>query len=134
MQEMMQKVLNVNKIIYLFMFLMFINCGVKKISEQQKSEYSTEKFKTLDSLDSWITVKTYDNEISYGTLIPIIKINKLYFFDDGIETFNVEGSKHNIRISHIGKIPITIKDLVVKKGDSIVINAYLKDDPTPIVD
>ncbi|WP_299005544.1 hypothetical protein [uncultured Tenacibaculum sp.] len=119
--------------VILFIYLFITGCYTSKktVSDTTSSSYEIKKFK---SSDNWITINAYDNEISYGKLIPIIKINKLYFFDDGIETFNVEGSKHNIRISHIGKIPITIKDLVVKKGDSIVINAYLKDDPTPIVD
>ncbi|WP_440120736.1 hypothetical protein [Tenacibaculum sp. Ill] len=39
-----------------------------------------------------------------------------------------------LEIAFIGKITINIKDLVIKQGDSIVINAYLKQYPTPIVD
>ncbi|WP_428743461.1 hypothetical protein [Tenacibaculum sp.] len=126
----MQKVLNVHSFIYLLTYLFITGCANSRVKVTQ-GNYSIKKFK---SSDSWITINAYDNEISYGALTPIIKINKLYFHNEGIKTFNVEDSNYGIRISHIGKISIEIKDLVVKKGDSIVINAYLKDDPTPIVD
>ncbi|MGG8498152.1 hypothetical protein ACQY1Q_17260 [Tenacibaculum sp. TC6] len=130
MLKAMRKVLNVHSFIYLFIYLFITGCYTNRIKVTQNN-YSIKKFK---SSDNWITINAYDNEISYGTLIPIIKINKLYFLNEGIKTFNVEDSNYNIQISHFGKIPINIKNLVVKKGDSIVINAYLKDDPTPISD
>ncbi len=134
MQKAMQKVLNARNFICLFTCILIMSCHTSKNTINNKIPSSSYEIKKFKSSDNWITINAYDNEISYGKLIPIIKINKLYFFNDGIKTFNVVESKHNIQISHIGKIPITIKDLVVKKGDSIVINAYLKQDPTPIVD
>ncbi len=59
-------------------------------------------------------------------------LNNIHFLNDSL--FDVGIGKHNIKIAHPSKISIYIKDLVVKQGDSTVINAYLKDDPTPIVD
>ncbi|MHC9088628.1 hypothetical protein ACXIHB_07945 [Tenacibaculum sp. IMCC1] len=125
MQEMMQKVLNVNKIIYLFMFLMFINCGVKKISEQQKSEYSTEKFKTLDSLDSWITVKTYDKEIFENPIPATVRINNLIFKKKKV--FNVKAGSFDISVDFFNKAGLKIEDLRIELGDSIIIKAHLRD-------
>ena len=116
MQKAMRKVLNAHSFIYLFIYVCITGCYTNR-SKLAQNNYSIKKFK---SSDNWITINAYDNEISYGTLIPIIKINKLYFLNEGIKTFNVEDSNYNIRISHFGKMSIDIKNLVVKKGDSIV--------------
>ena len=129
MLKTMRKVLNVHSFIFLFICLLTIGCySSKKIMEI--SDYSIKKFK---SSRKSITINTFDKGFPYDTIRnPLITINNLYFGNTNF--FRPKKGIHNIEIDFIGKIPIKIKDLVVKEGDSIVINAYLKDDPTPISD
>ena len=58
-------------------------------------------------------------------MIPLIIINNIYF--SNTTNFNLGIGKHNLKIDFISKNSIEIKNMNIRKGDSIVINAYLKD-------
>ena len=131
MQKVMQRVLNVRNFIYLVIYLFMIGCVTQKKVLTERSEYKIKTFKTSNLYHSWINIKTYYKD--FDEIIPaLVKINNLYFTKKTI--FDVGEGKHNISIDFVSTIGIKIEDLKVSKGDSIVINAYLKDDPTPIVD
>lgn len=131
MQEAMRKVLNVNKLICVYICLLIFGCSSSKESFNKNfSNYTVNKFK---SDRRSIKINALDKGFPYDTIpSPLIIINNLYFGETSF--FRPKVGKHNIEIASPGKVSVIIKDLVVKKGDSIVINAYLKDDPTPIVD
>jgi len=135
MRKVMQKVLNVNKII-LFCFILFclsscssiINKNARQINS---SNYIIKSYKSKSG-ETLLKINTFDKDLYNESLTPIVVLNNIHFLKNHL--FDVGIGKHNIKIGHPSKISIYIKDLVVKQGDSIVINAYLKDDPTPIVD
>lgn len=130
MQEVMRKVLNVRSFIYLFIYLFITGCYLsKKTVSDVSSSYEIKKFK---SFGNWITINAFDKGAPYGEIPPLIIINNLYFTKTN--SFNIGQGKHTIEIGFIGKVSVNIEELRVKENDSIVINAYLKDDPTPIVD
>ncbi|MGG8498149.1 hypothetical protein ACQY1Q_17245 [Tenacibaculum sp. TC6] len=127
----MQKVLSVRKFIYLFISLLIIGCVAQRKVFEKESEYKIKKFKTFSPYHSWINIKTYSKELQEN--IPaLIKINNLYFTEKTI--FDAGEGKHNISIDFVGTIGLKINDLKVNKGDSIIINVYLREDPTPISD
>ncbi|WP_431006568.1 hypothetical protein [Tenacibaculum sp. TC6] len=125
MLKAMRKVPSVNKLICLLISLIFVNCGINKIPQQQKSEYSLEKFKSLNSLDSWVTIKTYDKEIFQNTIPASIQINNLIFSEKKV--FNVKAGKFDISVDFFNKVGLKIEKLKVEEGDSIIIKAHLRD-------
>ncbi len=131
MQKAMRKVLSVNKLIYIFICLLVFGCSSSRENFINKfSNYTVNKFK---SNRRSIKINVLDKGFPYDTIpSPLIIINNLYFGETSF--FRPTTGKHSIEIAALGKISVIIKDLIVKKGDSIVINAYLKDDPTPIAD
>ncbi|MGG8495377.1 hypothetical protein ACQY1Q_03090 [Tenacibaculum sp. TC6] len=128
----MPKVLSVRKLIYLSVCLAITGCYTNKTVINNTTPSSSYEMKKFKSFGNWITIHTFDKGSPYGEISPVIIINNLYFTK--VNSFNIGKGKHNVEIASISKIPIKIKDLVVKEGNSIVINAYLKDDPTPISD
>lgn len=132
MQKAMQKVLNARNFIYLFTCILIMSCHTSKNTINNKIPSSSYEIKKFKSFGNWITINAFDKGAPYGKIPPLIIINNLYFTKTN--SFNVGQGKHTIEIDFIGKISANIEELIVKENDSIVINAYLKDDPTPIVD
>lgn len=124
------KELNVNSYAYIILISLFFSCsGTRNTSKQEKSDYNIEKFKTFDSLGSWITIKTYDKRLK-ESIPAFVKINNIYFSEKKI--FEVVEDKHSIGVYFVQLLPLELKNLNVKKGDSTVIKAYLKEDNNPL--
>lgn len=125
MLDEMLKVQNVNRLIFLFMSCLFLSCGVRKDSQRlESSHYEIQKFKCKSRS---VTIYAIDTEPPYDTIVsPLIIINNLYF--GNLNSFIPGDENNNIEIAFVGKKPIKIKNLKVRRGDSIVINGYLKDD------
>ncbi|WP_075341418.1 hypothetical protein [Tenacibaculum agarivorans] len=122
-----QQGLNVSTFIFLFIITIFVSCNsTRKIGKEHN--YSIEKHK---SSRRSITINAFDSEVPNDVLPKcLIIINKLYFGDTNF--FRPAIGKHSIEVSHIGKESISIKDIMVRQNDSIIINTYLKDSRIPI--
>ncbi len=124
------KALSANSSAYIILISLFFSCsGTRNTSKQEKSQYKIEKIKTFDSLGSWITIKTYDKRLK-ESIPAFVKINNIYFSEKKI--FEVGEGKHSIGVYFVQLLPLELKNLNVKKGDSIVIKAYLKEDNSPL--
>jgi len=123
----------------IILLLLFASgCATNK-NLKTSEKYIFERFKSKNGYSTLI-LKAYDYEYE-NQLSPRIYINDLYFdfsFDSEskiIKPFNVpieQEGKYTIRFSYLGRLPVEIPDFFIKKGDSIVISAYLKEDPTPL--
>ncbi|MDO6675329.1 hypothetical protein Q4517_07175 [Tenacibaculum sp. 1_MG-2023] len=135
MQKVMRKVLNVNKVILFYFILFYLSSCSSVLNKRTKqinsSNYIIKSYKSKNG-ETLLKVNTFDKDFYSEPITPIVVLNNIHFLNNNL--FNVGVGKHNVEIAFIGKITINIKDLVIKQGDSIVINAYLKQDPTPIVD
>ncbi|WP_143569724.1 hypothetical protein [Tenacibaculum agarivorans] len=120
------------------LILIFISCAASKEITSNRN-YTFDKHKSKNGYSTLI-LKAYDYEYE-NQLGPRVYINDLYFdfsFDSEskiIKPFDVsveQEGKYTIRFSYLGRLPVKIPDFFIKKGDSIVISAYLKEDPTPL--
>lgn len=130
MQKAKRKRLSIPKL-WIIVLCVFLSCKVKEIGSINSSNYIIKSYKSKSG-ETLLKINTFDKDLYNESLTPIVVLNNIHFLKNHL--FDVGIGKHNIKIGHPSKISIYIKDLVVRQGDSIVINAYLKDDPTPIVD
>jgi hypothetical protein len=126
MLNQMLKVQNANILKTLFFFTLFISCSIQKQDKNKndKSYYKIKKYKSNTNKTS-LHVNTFDKDLYDEPMIPLIIINNIYF--SNTTNFNLGIGKHNLKIDFISKNSIEIKNMNIRKGDSIVINAYLKD-------
>lgn len=130
MQKAKRKRLSIPKL-WIIVLCVFLSCKVKEIGSINSSNYIIKSYKSKNG-ETLLKINTFDKDFYNEPITPIVVLNNIHFLNNNL--FNVGVGKHNVEIAFIGKITINIKDLVIKQGDSIVINAYLKQDPTPIVD
>ncbi|WP_440120741.1 hypothetical protein [Tenacibaculum sp. Ill] len=130
MLKVTRKRLSIPKL-WIIVLCIFLSCKVKEIGSINTSNYTIKNYKSKNR-ETLLKVNTFDKGFYNEPITPIVVLNNIHFLNNNL--FNVGVGKHNVEIAFIGKITINIKDLVIKQGDSIVINAYLKQDPTPIVD
>lgn len=116
--------------ILLFIFFFTLSCSVKN-HVAKYSFYDLKKYKSKQN-NTKIIIKTYDGDLYNEKITPYISMNNIYFFKDSL--FNVGVGKHDIEIGYISKESIKIKNLEIKKGDSLVIEAFLKRHNQPIID
>lgn len=137
---MMLKDLNVIKYFLVFsIFLIFTNCSVLK-----DEHYETETYEIIREKTRYFPKITQLKIIAYqynnrNELIPAaVSINGITLYpkilnDSILNNFiQIKPDLYNLRISLIQKETITIKKLLIKDGDSIVVKAYMKEDLTPL--
>lgn len=131
MLNQMLKALNVNTLKILFFFTLFISCSIQKQNKNinEKSFYKIKGYKSSTGKTS-LHVNTFDLDLYNEPMIPLIIINNIYF--SNTTDFNLGIGKHNLKIDFISKISIEIKNINIRKGDSVIINAYLKDHSIPL--
>lgn len=130
LQKMMLKVKNVINLILVFFIT---SCTLNKIASNnnfKSEEYTLEKHKSSYKLTTQIIFKTFDFENKQERIPATLVINKVLV--NNSEILNLWSGKHTLKALFIGKKTIDINNLIVKKGDSIVINAYLKDSTEPL--
>lgn len=134
------KGLNVIKyFLYFSAFLIFTNCNILK-----GDYYKTETYEIKREKSKYWTKLTQLNIIAYeyenkSKLIPVfsitindIIINSAHMNSIPNALIHLIPNKYDVEISFIGKETINIKNLLVKKGDSIVIKSFMKEDVTPL--
>ena len=132
-----QKELNVNKlsICCLIIFSIF-SCSVKKGDFYKKEVYEIIRKKSKNGFSQlkFYTFSFYNKNETIPASIEINGVVTHSKFSDSIANINISvlNDKYDINIFFIGKETIRIKNLLVKSGDSIVINSYMKEDLTPL--
>lgn len=120
----------VKSIIVILVSLLFIACSVKK--QEDKGTYDIEVFKSKNKTFRYITMKSFH----YGgkeKFPASYRVNNV-ILDNELsheKTISVLEGEFKIESIFPGKLN-NLVTLKVKKGDSIVIKFYLKDDPTPL--
>ena len=137
MQEVMRKVLSVS---LLLLVSSVISCKSVRNDIVDKT-YKLEKFKSKQTDFSSIVINAYDFEMK-KELAGIVYVNNVVFFMDfdrknKVKPLVVTPNTDNyfdVEISYIRRHTVKVDKFFVKRGDSIVIDAYLKEDKRPIVD
>ncbi len=139
----MRKEVNVIRYISLLFVLFVISMctTIKNVNKEPLSTlYKIERLKSKSGF-SKIIVKSYiDDEYKDIQVLSTVIINDIYlantYTKDSIFTeIKVRPSKkYRIKVFSPGLLTLKIKDLYIKERDSIVINAYLKEDNRPIYD
>ena len=131
MKDMVDQMLKGKNVIKLLIICLITSCSLNKINIKKNShvtnEYRLDRFKSNDGLTTQIIFKCYDFENKKTKIPAIIIINNVYL-NSGL--LNIGIGKHSLKALFIGKKSINISNLIVKRGDSIVIKAYMKDNNT----
>ncbi len=137
MQKAMPKAPNVIKTLLIVTFLMFmVSCKVTKRPDVVDDTYTFEKYTSKSGFSS-INVKAYDYEYK-NDLSPSVTINSIYYdinLDKKKKTLSVRVSPNNkfdVEVFLLSRHTVKVKEFYIKRGDSIVINAYLKEDNRPV--
>ncbi|WP_425656588.1 hypothetical protein [Tenacibaculum ascidiaceicola] len=140
MQEVMQRVLNVRSFIYLVIYLFINGCATVKNHNESSHLYHQKKFKSKSGFSS-IVINTFYDDKSKTKVLAAATANGIYFpskYQDEkilpIVIKTIPDNKYKINIFSPGLRSLKIENLKISKGDSIVINAYLKEDTRPIID
>ena len=128
---MVNQMLKGKNVIKLFCIFLFISCSASKVNNKKlNSWYEIKKIKSKNN-ETKIILNSYDYENKEERIAATIVINNVLL---NSETIRVWPGKHSLEVICYSKLPIKINNLRVEKGDSIVINAYLKDSNYPIED
>ncbi|WP_299005538.1 hypothetical protein [uncultured Tenacibaculum sp.] len=140
MQKVMRKVLNARNFIYLSIYLFITGCATTRSNRDSSTLYYQEKHSSKSGFSSIIINSFYDDKYK-DKILALVTVNGVCILGKyenenilPIEIKTIPNNKYKIEISSPGLLPLKIKKLRIKKGDSIVINAYLKEDTRPIVD
>lgn len=135
--EGVRKALNVHKIIILTIIgVVLISCAAHR-PDKVDSTYTLKKYRSKSGFSS-IVLYAYDFHLK-NKMTANVSVNDVYFYIDyknkqihPLKIKTIPSRKYNVEVSSIGMNTVKIKDLYVEKGDSIVINAFLKEDKTPL--
>ena len=140
MQKAMPRVLSARNFIYLFIYLFISGCATVKNNDESSHLYLQKKFRSKSGFSS-IVINTFYDDKSKTKVLAAATANGIYFpseYQDEkilpIVIKTIPDNKYKIRVFSPGLLSLKIKSLKINKGDSIVINAYLKEDTRPIVD
>ncbi|WP_075341417.1 hypothetical protein [Tenacibaculum agarivorans] len=119
---------------FILLLLFASGCATNK-DLKTSDKYTFERFKSKSGFSSLI-IKTYDFEYENDLPGGIICVNKVYHDVLGkgntmipLEVKVKPNNNFNVGISYLAKKKIEIPTFFIKEGDSIVIKAYLKDEP-----
>ncbi|MGG8498161.1 hypothetical protein ACQY1Q_17305 [Tenacibaculum sp. TC6] len=117
--------------------LTFFSCKTTGNFDIVNDTYTLKKYKSKRGFSS-ITIKAYDYEHK-NDLNASVSINNIYykikFNGKNTIPLSIEAkpdNKFNVEVSLLSRYTVKIKEFYVKRGDSIVINAYLKEDNRPV--
>ncbi len=139
----MRKEVNVIRYISL-LFVLFTISMCSTIKEVNREPLSTKyEIKRLKSKSGFskIIVKSYiDDEYKDIQVLSTVIVNDIYLASTSIKDsmfteIKVRPSKkYRIKVFSPGLLTLKIKDLYIKERDSIIVNAYLKEDNRPTYD
>ncbi len=139
----MRKEVNVIRYISLLFVLFTIPMctTIKNVNKEPLSTlYKIERLKSKSGF-SKIIVNTYIDDKYKERIYSFVIVNDICLFPkyekDSIFPIQIEtisSKKYNIQVSSMGFLSLKIKDLYVKERDSIIVNAYLKEDNRPTYD
>lgn len=118
-----QKASNViNLILKILTFLLFSSCATKQYTFV---DYELTKLKSVNNNKTQIIIKSFDNANKTTALNALLKLNGIYFFNENY--FIVEPGKYSIESAYVGFKSTLIKNIIIKKGDSINLNIFMKE-------
>ncbi|WP_386104248.1 hypothetical protein [Tenacibaculum geojense] len=123
-------------IIILLSFL--VSCKVTKRATVVNGTYTFERHESKSRFSS-INVEAYDYEYKNG-LNAGVTVNDVYFdikFDKEKKIIPLQikaspNNKFNVRVLFPSRHSVKIDEFYFKRGDSIIIKAYLKEDNRPV--
>ncbi len=136
MQRKMQKGKSVIK--YLFICLIIVSCKTANIQKVKSDIYVNKVYRSKSGYTG-MNIKAYDyeykNELNAGVIV-----NEIYFdlsFNDKNELKPLyvkvlPNKKINIDVFFPSREVVKMRDFYLKKGDSMVIKAYLKEDNSSV--
>ena len=123
------------KLIYPLVLFIFFSCSSSKNINQKNIEI--EYYKDRKKPTTVLVVKTFDFEQEKSRIPAFVEVNDIIFkpnsFDSDIVIYLNPG-KYNLEVILIGKEIVSVKNLNVALSDSIVVNVFLKDSFSPLVD
>lgn len=134
-----KKALSVKHTVFLLTLVFITSCGVKRYDVVDNT-YDIKRFKSKSGYSS-ININSFDFKTK-DKISPWININDValeYVFNEKGNFTNplqikvIPNNHFNIEIYYLRRHTVKIKELYLKDGDSIVINAYLKEDTRPII-
>ncbi len=139
LQKEQRKVLNVirSTILFLMMFLIFSCKAVR--SDLVDDMYDLQRYKSKTGF-SGVIVNAFDDETK--TRLPaLIYVNGVMFlmrFDQESKVipqviYISQNNDYSLEVSYLTMHTVKVKEFHLKSGDSIVINANLKADNSPII-
>jgi hypothetical protein len=129
----MQRVSSVlNKVYGLAILIIFLNCSTpKRISnkiENCEECYTIERFKMRadNSTKSILLFNYYEFSTKEALPFDFVIIDDFAFKENPVEIMTTDGVI-NIIVSKHSKKPVKIEHVSIAKGDSLVVNVYLKE-------
>jgi len=98
-------------------------------------EVKINRVQSSDTFSSYIQINTFSFESKKQKLPAFYRINGILFqSSDFAEEFilPVMRGSYRIEVGYIGKEELILKKLEVEKGDSVIVQFYLKDDLEPL--
>ncbi len=137
MQEVMRKAPNVTKIFLVSIFILQVACKAMRRPDVVDNTYTFKRYISKTGFSS-INVKAYDHEyksdlnasVSINHIYHKIKFNKKKTTPLHVEV--IPNKNFNVEVFLLSRHTVKVKEFFVKRGDSIVINAYLKEDNRPV--
>ncbi|GAB2699393.1 hypothetical protein GCM10027037_24940 [Mucilaginibacter koreensis] len=125
--------------ILLVLLLLLFSCSIQNGGRYHnpKGNYEIKITKTASDANPVIKGRTFDQQTNESLPFTAIKINnkKLFRSDKkGNYEFSVSPGVYNYYPGTIGYRFFKTKRFRVHRGDTVTINFYLQDDPTPIRD
>ena len=127
----MERMQAAKSFLILFVAIIGVNCSNKTTKKERKETFEISVSRTKDG-SSIIVGQCFDFD-SRSTLIPAsLTINGVVLpTDNGSFKYNVWPGSYTVKVGFIGK-EWTSKSIKIKKGDSLNIRFYLKDDSSPL--
>lgn len=117
-----------NKLTPIIALFFLISCSHETKGQVKNDSYNIEKY--TSKIGSHLKFQSFHSDDRKVRCYSIYRINGVIFSNHNLNdlSYDVIEGNYNISVGAVGKEWIDLKNIHVKKGDSLVIKFYLKDD------
>lgn len=124
----------VKKLTVIFLITLLSSCYSQKNNNGKEKSYTITKYTSKDRFSCYLNIETYEFENRSKRFYSIYQINNLIFTDHDINSLNLNvlHGEFRIKAGAVSKQWLDLPKLTIKKGDSITIKVFLKNEVTPL--
>ena len=112
---------------FLLIPLIFFSCKTMEVQEDMMGSYEIEKLRTESGSGMKIHLKYYELEKPQRTIpFSFAVVNNLFVYDSIFPIYK-ETNTLNIETSVLERHNMSLKDIKIKSGDSLIIKIYMKE-------